>query len=376
LSDPKKFKSGTRYVLANLLTISGLPAGDVGRIISHVVSRPGYPSPESISDSLRTFAIDSNSTKCDSAALQKIIFPVFAFLNSSPGEYVLLVTVHRKGIVVLCGSGMLEEIGLDSERWNVGVTAINISFENYRGVTQTNFLSVTGFEGPRRENLGIGVIRKLRLKNEPVVYQAARLVSPYLSFLFIKFHFRPNYITASWILPIIGAGFVLSRPTNAWCRVLVVGLVIFGYILDCCDGEVARYTKQFSSLGGYLDLINHFLSGPILILGLSIGTILVGHEHMAIFFLWSLFGSLVLNAIGLYMIALGKRSSAYEPASGPFGFIYWLFPLDCNLIVLSIAFGKAEVFCKIWPFFSLGYALTILCPFLLKEYRDQESKKR
>ena len=44
-----------------------------------------------------------------------------------------------------------------------------------------------------------------------------------------------------------------------------------GYILDCSDGEVARWKKQQNESGNFLDLIGHMIVIPFYYFGLGLG---------------------------------------------------------------------------------------------------------
>ncbi|MCH8271985.1 MAG: CDP-alcohol phosphatidyltransferase family protein [Candidatus Marinimicrobia bacterium] len=46
-----------------------------------------------------------------------------------------------------------------------------------------------------------------------------------------------------------------------------VGLLQFGYVLDCIDGEIARYYKQSSVNGIFIDFLGHRIVIPLIFLG-------------------------------------------------------------------------------------------------------------
>ena len=70
--------------------------------------------------------------------------------------------------------------------------------------------------------------------------------------LFIRLRIKPNAITLlSMAFGVTGALFFISH--NWWVNFAGVLLQIFAAILDCCDGQVARLTKQTSRLGRVLD---------------------------------------------------------------------------------------------------------------------------
>lgn len=96
-----------------------------------------------------------------------------------------------------------------------------------------------------------------------------RDVSPYVSTAFIRLGVPPNPITYLMILAGVGAGAVLAF--GGWWTALAAALLVQIYLLlDCCDGEVARYTGRTSVAGIYLDRIGHYLAEISLLIGLGI----------------------------------------------------------------------------------------------------------
>ncbi|WP_100448621.1 CDP-alcohol phosphatidyltransferase family protein [Glycomyces xiaoerkulensis] len=51
--------------------------------------------------------------------------------------------------------------------------------------------------------------------------------------------------------PMFGA----AGPTVPWWYLLAAALMYFSFVLDCVDGQLARYTQNFSAFGGWLDMM-------------------------------------------------------------------------------------------------------------------------
>jgi phosphatidylglycerophosphate synthase len=81
-----------------------------------------------------------------------------------------------------------------------------------------------------------------------------RHVSIYLTWLFLKVGLSPNKITLLSILPALGAGALFTLPDPKYW-LIAWALFFFCEILDCCDGELARYQKSSSLTGEYDDLM-------------------------------------------------------------------------------------------------------------------------
>ncbi|MPZ71930.1 MAG: hypothetical protein GEU74_01660 [Nitriliruptorales bacterium] len=87
----------------------------------------------------------------------------------------------------------------------------------------------------------------------------------------------PNQVTAaSMLLGIIAAGAfaVGSRPG------LIVGAVLLqlAFTTDCVDGQLARYTRQFSAVGAWLDSVFDRAKEYLVYAGLAAGAVRAGDE--------------------------------------------------------------------------------------------------
>ncbi|WP_175421282.1 CDP-alcohol phosphatidyltransferase family protein [Marinitoga sp. 1135] len=96
-------------------------------------------------------------------------------------------------------------------------------------------------------------------------YLISERISPYFSVYFIKKNIIPNKITIYMILSGLIGAFLFALPF-LWSKILGAIFIHLWFILDCSDGEVARYTKTFSKYGKELDYIAHVINHPIFIL--------------------------------------------------------------------------------------------------------------
>lgn len=85
---------------------------------------------------------------------------------------------------------------------------------------------------------------------------------------FLKAGLSPNQLTGIMIVFGVAAGFALLWPGLPGA-ILAAVLVQIYLLLDCSDGEVARWTGQTSTTGVYLDRIGHYLSEAALLVGLG-----------------------------------------------------------------------------------------------------------
>jgi phosphatidylglycerophosphate synthase len=100
-----------------------------------------------------------------------------------------------------------------------------------------------------------------------------RDLSPYFDWIALRLGFSPNQLTYLMMLSGIVAGVVVSLPASGtgalWTALGGAVLIQVYLLLDCVDGEVARYLRQTSIAGVFLDRIGHYLSEISLLIGLG-----------------------------------------------------------------------------------------------------------
>ena len=86
-----------------------------------------------------------------------------------------------------------------------------------------------------------------------------RKISPYLTRILLRLNFSPNAVT--WLMILTGLSAALSLLIPGLLGV-VLALVLgqLQMLWDCCDGEIARWRKQFSPAGIFLDKLGHYLT--------------------------------------------------------------------------------------------------------------------
>ncbi len=96
-----------------------------------------------------------------------------------------------------------------------------------------------------------------------------RRISPYLTRILLRLNFSPNAVTWLMILTGLSAALVLLIP-SIWGVVLALVLGQLQMLWDCCDGEIARWNKQFSPMGIFLDKLGHYLTEGSIALALGL----------------------------------------------------------------------------------------------------------
>jgi len=105
------------------------------------------------------------------------------------------------------------------------------------------------------------------IEPEPYAKYVVRPISILFTWVFVRTPISANQVTIlQEILGITGA--ILF----GFGRFILGSLFLqLGYILDCSDGEVARWKNQQSESGKFLDLIGHMIVIPFYYFGLGLG---------------------------------------------------------------------------------------------------------
>jgi len=98
----------------------------------------------------------------------------------------------------------------------------------------------------------------------------ARRVSIYLTWLLAQTPLSANEVTLLSMLLMVGGATCLGLK-SAWGPPAGVLLMVVGYVLDCCDGEIARLRGQTSLRGVYLDTMAHAVTIPAMFIAAGIG---------------------------------------------------------------------------------------------------------
>jgi len=96
-----------------------------------------------------------------------------------------------------------------------------------------------------------------------------RRVSPAATWIFARLGWPPNAVTAGFVACGMAAGGVVALGGLA-SAVAAAVLVQVYLLLDCADGELARWSGRTSAAGIYLDGVGHYLGETALLAGLGI----------------------------------------------------------------------------------------------------------
>jgi phosphatidylglycerophosphate synthase len=101
------------------------------------------------------------------------------------------------------------------------------------------------------------------------VYVLRRFSKP-LTWVAVKIGATPNQVTIASFAIGLYAAFLFAQG-DFWSILLGAVLLQVSIIVDCVDGELARYTRKFSELGAWLDAITDRVKEYAVFLGLAYG---------------------------------------------------------------------------------------------------------
>lgn len=170
-----------------------------------------------------------------------------------------------------------------------------------------------------------------------------------ISYLLIRTSVTPNQVTLlSTIIGLIGAATILSA--NYWFRILGIIIWFVGYILDFCDGEIARYRSMQSEFGHWFDEVTDRVKDVGLYTAITLLTARESGSMIAILLgLLALGGTIVYSYAITYRFQTARhdRKDAKQPSPDKFGHVNYLamaLLIGLDLPELFLAFVTAVTY--------------------------------
>ncbi len=196
-----------------------------------------------------------------------------------------------------------------------------------------------------------------------------RHFSIYFTWLFIKLNVSANQVSLLMILTGL-AGAALCIPHLLWLNIIGAFLLMFAEVLDCVDGEVARWTKKSSLRGLYLDLVYHvFCDAPVVaICALHLYVLTRQDKYLVLAFLGYVMAQIKLGLAAVYhriVTQIAESDSTNKDRTQPstpgsqqltlksklFAATKWLIHMSFDVIIIRLALITAIL---------LGYAAFIV----------------
>jgi phosphatidylglycerophosphate synthase len=134
-------------------------------------------------------------------------------------------------------------------------------------------------------------------------------VSIRLSYLFARTSVTPNQLTTLSTAIAVLACLLIIQPSY-WIRLLAIAFWYFGYIVDFCDGDIARYRDVKTEFGHWYDGVTDRLKDVWLFTGM---TILAFTESQSILIV--AIGLLALGGTITHSYAVSYGFRVHNPAS-------------------------------------------------------------
>jgi phosphatidylglycerophosphate synthase len=106
-----------------------------------------------------------------------------------------------------------------------------------------------------------------------------RRVSKLLTWAAVKIGATPNQVTIASFAFGLYAAFLFAQG-DTWSLIGGAILLQVSIIVDCVDGEIARYTRKFSELGAWLDAITDRVKEYAVFLGLAYGAFVHNGQNL------------------------------------------------------------------------------------------------
>jgi phosphatidylglycerophosphate synthase len=106
-----------------------------------------------------------------------------------------------------------------------------------------------------------------------------RRVSKLLTWAAVKIGATPNQVTIASFAIGLCAAFLFAQG-DFWSILIGAVLLQVSIIVDCVDGEIARYTRKFSELGAWLDAITDRVKEYAVFLGLAYGAFVHNGQNL------------------------------------------------------------------------------------------------
>lgn len=155
-------------------------------------------------------------------------------------------------------------------RTDISVAAYNVRLLHFRRVNTPEAVRAveTDLAGVDEGRAALRIA--IKEDDEFFATLAVNSYTPRLVTFFARRGMTPTTVT--WISIAIGFAAALAFASgNRAAYVLGAVLLYFSFVFDCCDGQLARYTKKFSRYGGWLDMIADRGKEYVVFAGLAIG---------------------------------------------------------------------------------------------------------
>ncbi|MFA9276732.1 MAG: CDP-alcohol phosphatidyltransferase family protein [Rhodoluna sp.] len=146
-----------------------------------------------------------------------------------------------------------------------------------------------------------------------VAHLYLRDLSPYITWVLLKTPISANGVTGLMILTGWATAAALLIP-GIWGPVLALILGQLQMLIDCCDGEVARWRKTKSPAGHFLDAVGHYTTEALIPLALGLRAAGFADNSRPIDWMWVALGAflaivIILNKVLNDLVRVARAMS-------------------------------------------------------------------
>ena len=146
-----------------------------------------------------------------------------------------------------------------------------------------------------------------------VAHLYLRDLSPYVTWVLLKTPISANGVTALMILTGWATAAALLIP-GIWGPILALLLGQLQMLIDCCDGEVARWRKTKSPAGHFLDAVGHYTTEALIPIALGLRAAGFADNSRPIDWMWVALGAflaivIILNKVLNDLVRVARAMS-------------------------------------------------------------------
>ncbi len=193
-----------------------------------------------------------------------------------------------------------------------------------------------------------------KFRNGPLTALITRRLSIRVTYLLRNTFVTPNMVTtASLIIFLAGVPFFIIGYNNIIMMIIGVVITQFAYVLDCSDGELARYKSMTSPLGAWLDSVFDRIKESAVFFAMTLNVYLKTQDYRIIFVGFAAFINVIIAGyITDTKVSLNLKKTDSIAAIGK-KYLIGLVEIVVFGVAITALFNKFEimllVFCFLGP---------------------------
>lgn len=344
----------------------------IAQIAYSIYLQDEYVTINAVSKALLEWGIPNQIETLEVDKILQIKEPTLSMLVN-PLELIIILNIDEKGFVFYSSDGNVKQklwsnctnrfTGLTLTIEPVSISKIKLAVNN----------NVPDFLAANKAFLDkcMDIIVKGHKEKTGVLYNALTNLCTPLVLAFYNFKTSPIVITLMWIiLNYLAAILILTGP-NLWTRLTAAIFILIAYILDCCDGTLARLAKRQSSLGNYLEKVGHLTFRPIIIIAITFG--LYNTDHTINIIYWGII-CLCSDTI-FHPIYEQHKLEQKNDRKTIIKIIDLFYPLNPNIFIVGLFANCLFAAIQVWAIAGIVLSLTIASLNIVAFFRSSTQRR-